>query len=59
MRVVWVRIGLLAVILTPVAPCAFGQTQDVPPPVRRSQDVTVTATVTPVAREWAGRPIRN
>ena len=57
MRVLWVRTSLVAVFLTPVAPCAFAQTQDTPPPIRRSQDVTVTATVTPIAPEWTGRTV--
>lgn len=57
MRVWRVRTGLLAILLTPVAPCAFAQTADAPPPLRRSQDVTVTATVTPIAAEWAGRTV--
>ena len=57
MTALWVRTGLLVILLTPVAPCAFAQTQDAPPPLRRSQDVTVTATVTPIAPEWAGRTV--
>jgi len=57
MSVLWLRSGLLVVLLASVTPPAFAQTQDTPPPIRRSQDVTVTATVTPVAPEWTGRTV--
>ena len=57
MRVLWVRTGLVTALLSSVAPCAFAQAQDTPPPLRRSQDVSVTATVTPIAAEWAGRTV--
>ena len=52
----WVRTGLLAALLTPVAPCAFAPRRTLP---RRSasQDVMVTATVTPIAAEWSGRTV--
>jgi iron complex outermembrane receptor protein len=35
----------------------MAQTADTSPPIRRSQDVTVTATLTPIAAEWSGRTV--
>ena len=38
MRVGSVRTGLMALLLTPVAPRAFAQTQDAPPTIRHRAD---------------------